>query len=134
MVPLYVSSTRQGAAILDPRVFLDYSAPAKREYEIEAPYRNPGSNDLRRLQAALACSEPADFTLRAIDEALAEWRSGKPGHDEFLRLGKRLSKHMTDIELAATLRQEAGRDPRGTRRKEVSGVLAWVTRRRRRAA
>jgi hypothetical protein len=32
-------------------------------------------------------------------------------------------------QLAATMRQEAGRDPHGTRSKEVAGVLAWVTRR-----
>jgi hypothetical protein len=118
-----------GTAILDPLVFLDYAAPAKREYEIEAPYRNPGSNDLRRLQEALASSEPADFTQRAIDEALAEWGSGKPGHGEFLKLGKRLSKYMTVAELAATLRQEAARDPQDTRRKEVRGILLWVTQR-----
>ena len=122
------------SAILDPREFYDQK-PAPR-FEYAARVENSHENDDQK-QAAPAAVSASLAAIRAalalaakqaaydpVAAALADRHASKPGHIEFLTLGKALARALPYDEVTAIMQREGQRD--ATRRREIGGALKWL--------
>jgi hypothetical protein len=116
------------AEILDPREFYD-ARPAPRFEYVETPaHPNPPPQDaaaarMAALRAALA-AQAKHSTYDPVAAALADWHGSKPGHVEFLTLGKRLARALPYDDVKAIMQREGQRDV--TRKREINGALKWL--------